>query len=141
MGRTADDAEVRHGTLAFRVVPDSRVLRVVRTGLPDPPALKAHCLAIVAEAHRRGASALLVDERGMGGYMAQGLESLLVYREIAREAQAAGLADRPLRIAVVSPAQDATDHDYLAQNAMGVGFDMAYFEDEGDALAWLGITP
>lgn len=132
---------MQHGRLAFEVVAEVPVLRVVRTGSPDPPHLKAHCLAIVAEAQRRRATRLLVDERGMDGWMEGGLEALLIYREIAREAQASGLADRPLRIAVLSPAQTSTDHDYLAQNATGVGFDMAYFDDEGDALAWLGVRP
>jgi hypothetical protein len=130
---------VRHGSMAFRVVAEVPVLRVVRTGTPDPVHLKAHCLAIVAEAHRRGVRRLLVDERGMDGYMGQGLDALLVYRDITREAQARGLTDRPLRIAVLSPPQEASDHDYLAQNAVAAGFDMAYFDDEDDALIWLGV--
>jgi hypothetical protein len=114
-------------------------LCVFRPATPDPPHLKAHCLAIVAEAQRRRAARLLVDERGMDGWMDGGLDSLLIYREIAREAQARGLTDRPLRIAVLSPPQESTDHDYLAHNAIGVGFDMTYFDDEADALAWLGV--
>lgn len=130
---------MRHGSLEFHVVAEVPVLRVERTGLPDPPQLKAHCLAIVAEAQRRGARRLLVDERGMGGWMTGGLDSLLVYREIVREAQAAGLTDAPLRIAVLSVPQADSDHDFLAHGAIGVGFEMAYFETEDDALAWLGV--
>lgn len=130
---------MRHGSLEFRFVAETPVLRVERTGFPDPSHLKAHCLAIVAEARRRGAHRLLVDERGMGGFMAGGLDSLLVYREIIREAQASGLTNAPMRIAVLSVPQASTDQDFLAQGAVGVGLDMAYFDDEGDALAWLGV--
>lgn len=130
---------MRHGTLAFSVVAEVPVLRIERIGVPDPSQLKAHCLAIVAEAHRRGAHRLLVDERAMDGYMEEGLDSLLVYREITREAQALGMANRSLRIAVLSVPQASSDHDFLAQGATGVGFDMAYFDDEDDALVWLGV--
>ena len=130
---------MRHGTLEFRIVAEVPVLRVERTGAPDPPQLKAHCLAILAEAHRLGAGRLLVDERRMGGWMAAGLDSLLVYREIVREAQASGLTDLPMRIAVLTVPQASSDHDFLAHGAVGVGFDMAYFDDEDDALAWLGV--
>jgi ribosomal protein S18 acetylase RimI-like enzyme len=130
---------MRHGSLEFRVVAEVPMLRFERTGTPDPSQLKAHCLAIIAEAQRRGVGRLLVDERGMDGWMAGGLDSLLVYREIVREAQAAGLTDAPLRIAVLTVPQASSDHDFLAQGAVGVGFDMAYFDDEDDALVWLGV--
>lgn len=132
---------MRHGSLEFRVVAEAPVLRVARLGMPDPSQLKAHCLAIVAEAQRRGARRLLVDERGMGGWMDGGLDALLTYREIVRDAQAAGLTDAPLRIAVLTVPQASTDHDYLAHGAVGVGFDMAYFDEEADALHWLGVAP
>ena len=132
---------MRHGSLEFRVVAELPVLRIERTGMPDPWQLKAHCFAIVEEALRRGARRLLVDERGMGGWMPPGLDTLLVYREMVREAQAAGLTDVPMRIAVLTMPQNADDLHFLAQGAIGVGLDMAYFEAEEDALAWLGIQP
>lgn len=132
---------MRHGSLEFRVVAEVPVLRVARFGDPDPPQLKAHCLAIVAEARRRGARRLLVDERGMGGWMDGGLDALLTYREIVREAQAAGLTEATLRIAVLTVPQASSDHDFLANGAAGVGFDMSYFVDEDDAMAWLGVKP
>lgn len=135
------DGYVRHGGLAFRIVSESPVLRIERTGAPELPHLKAHALAIVAEAHRRHASLLLIDERGIDGYVADRLEALLLYRDIAREAQAKGLADRPLRIAMLSPPQGDSEREVFARNATGVGFDMAYFEDESDALLWLGLEP
>lgn len=131
---------MRHGSLEFRVVAEAPVLRVARTGSPDPRQLKAHCLAIVAEARRRGARCLLVDERGMDGWMPGGLDSLLVYREIVREGQALGLADVAMRIAVLTVPEASSDHDFLAHGASSVGFDMAYFDDESDALAWLGVA-
>jgi|JI81BgreenRNA_FD_contig_121_307780_length_934_multi_3_in_0_out_0_2 hypothetical protein len=130
---------MQHGSLAFRVVAEVPVLRVERTGTPDPRQLKAHCFAIVEEAHRRGARRLLVDERGMDGWMPSGLDTMLVYREIVREAQSAGLTDVPMRIAVLTLSQDLEDLHFLAQGAVGVGLDMAYFEVEDDALAWLGV--
>lgn len=132
---------MQHGSLEFRVVAEVPVLRVERTGTPDPSQLKAHCFAIVEEAHRRGARRLLVDERGMGGWMPGGLDTLLVYREIVREAQSTGLTDVPIRIAVLTLPQDAGDQPFLAQGAVAVGIDMAYFDVEDDALAWLGVRP
>ena len=132
---------MRHGRMAFDVVADSPVLRIERTGTPDPPHLKAHCLAIVATAQSRGARRLLVDERGMDGWMDAGLGSLVIYRDIVREAQASGFADGFLQIAVLTVPQASSDHDVLATGANGVGLEMAYFHDEVDALAWLGVSP
>jgi hypothetical protein len=132
---------MRHGKMEFRVVAEVPVLRIERTGQPDVSQLKAHCLAIVAEAQRRGSRVLLVDERGMTGWMQDGLDSLLVYREIVREAQAAGLTDASLRIGVLTVPQASADHDLLATGAVGIGLEMAYFDDEDDALVWLGFQP
>ena len=136
-GITPEGGTVRHGRLAYRVVVERPLLRLERLGHPDPGQLKHHCFAMLAEAHGRGAHALLIDERYMAGFMPEGLDSLLVYREIVREAQGRGLADRPLRIAVVSPREASADHRYLAHAANGVGFEIAYFDTESDAVAWL----
>ena len=116
------------------------MLRVERAGWPDRLALKAHCLGIVEEAVCRRARLLLVDERGMAGFLDGGLASLLLYREITREGQARGLADHMFRAAILSPPLGGSDRSVFAQSVTGVGPDMAYFEDEGDALAWLGVA-
>ena len=93
--RTEDaDVWVRHGDLAYRVVAEAPVLRVERAGRPDHAGFKAHCLGIVEEAVRRRARLLLVDERGMEGFLDGGLDSLLLYREITRANTARA---RPMR--------------------------------------------
>ena len=140
--RTEDaDVWVRHGDLAYRVVAEAPVLRVERAGRPDHAGFKAHCLGIVEEAVRRRARLLLVDERGMEGFLDGGLDSLLLYREITREGQARGLADHMFRAAILSPPLGGSDRGVFAQSVTGVGVEMAYFEVEGDALAWLGVRP
>ena len=136
---TDDGAWVRHGGLAYRVVAEVPVLRVERAGWPDEAALMAHCLGIVEEAVRRRARLLLVDERGMDGFLEGGLGSMLLYREITREGQARGLADHMFRAAILSPPLGGSDRGVFAQSVTGVGVEMAYFEVEGDALAWLGV--